>query len=249
MQIEALTELKNHSRAKLYPGNKEFYIDVFIFLWNLQWVAEELENNLMQISMQDGLENISLQVAGKYSRHAIEYINETRERVNKCFRKDTDEDREYNDRLQLLESEDNTQEPDFHIKFEGGGEIDLPLPAAEVALYLNRICRYFLPVFQKYITKQPSSKNSQTESVSAKLKFACDNKQVYDAFRWMREKKWINATVEEIAEFIFYNIEFQEGSPGINTIRTAIARKGTDEDGRATLARPVKRKRFNPEKE
>lgn len=237
MQNEALTELKNHSRAKLYPGNKEFYIDVFIFLWNLQWVAEELENNLMIISMQDGLENISLQAGSKYSRHAIEYINETRNRVNSAFRKDTEECRAYNDKLQLLESEDNTQEPDFHIKFEGDEEIDLPLPAAEVALYLNRICRYFLPVFQKHVIPQERPQLNNT----LKLFFTGNSNQVYDAFRQLKAQGFISNTLDQLAEFIYQHVQFKEGrSPNKSTISAELKRNKRPPKGKQFKMPPTK---------
>lgn len=230
MQIEALTELKNHSRAKLYPGNKEFYIDVFIFLGNLQWVADELENNLNQISLQDGIDKISLQVGSKYSRDAIKYINETRDRVNKCFSKETEEGRVYNDRLLLLELEDNTQEPDF-IQIDG--EIDLPLPVMEVALYLNRICRYFLPVFEKNV----SIKDQIPLNHSLKLVFTCNSNQVYDVFRQLKNEGWISNDWKEIADFIFNNVKFDKGrNPDRDTIAIELSRN----------SRPTKSKRYTP---
>ena len=242
MKTAVLYLFRDHATAKLVPYNKEihFPMEVVKFYSQCHAVLREAQENLIEFKSE---------TATRYAEAAIGIIQQAQDRVNDCFNGGGDEEARYRLRLQEIEATEIKIEPSFQVLHEEFFLPDKPQPLNEDATYavwLNRICKWVKrQLRERYIVGVPPGPLEK----SSKLKFVCDNKQVYDAFRWMREKKWISATVEEIAEFIFYNIEFKEGSPGITTIRPEIARKGTDEAGRPTSARPTKKKRFNPENE
>lgn len=116
-----------------------------------------------------------------------------------------------------------------------GFKINHDYTVADVQQFLHDVFSYIDSVIDKEFPAQGGDTDPSTTK-PVKLKFTVQNNQVYDVFKQLKKDGWISNTYEQIADFIFLNVEFKEGNnPNRDTIRVQIAKKEN---------RPAKTKRF-----
>lgn len=146
MKTDALIEMRNHAEANLWPfpdrmqhldtSEFDFNTEVSMFETNLAIVFRELKDNIIECPKED---------AQKYAGHAIEILQEAREQVNQFFTSDID----YNKKLQQIEAEGVSEEPDLGLTPADSISADkLEFPVDAIALYLNKICIWGLNILQ-----------------------------------------------------------------------------------------------------
>lgn len=157
----ALTEFKDHFRTYLNPfpetypdrtKEMDFHTAIHLFDSHLTCVLFEMEDN------KDKSKELGIEYAG----NVIKYISEARERVNEYFRQDTPENREYNNRLQQIEAEVISEEPNP----PGHNHVDYS--PSELALYFNKVCLWHQRLFNSVAQGAPGGeiKLPELETIS-----------------------------------------------------------------------------------
>lgn len=221
METQALLKLRNHAEGKLWPfpdrmqhlqgTETDFYTESFIFYTNIELAFRELQDNIAAICTKDE--------AIRYADNAIEYLQNASYQVNQFFVK---ADSDYNNKLQQIEAEGVSESPASGLTpVDSISEYKLEYPAEAVALYVNKICLWGISLFQQY---SASENEPPTGRTPVKLKFVCQNKQVYNIFWWLKAHGWISNTNDEIINFIISHTTFKGDMPTYSTIRAELTR-------------------------
>lgn len=150
MKTQALYELRNHAETNLWPfpdrmrhldaSTFDFNTEIDIFHTNLLIVFRELNNNIIDHSNDD---------ANKYAGHIIDILQKVRDQVNQFFKADSPANNDYNKKLQQIEAEGVTEDPESGLTpSDSISETKLEFPVEALALYLNRICLWALNILQ-----------------------------------------------------------------------------------------------------
>lgn len=106
-----------------------------------------------------------------------------------------------------------------------GFKIDQDYTVADVQQVLHNIFTYINGTIDREFS-DPGTDTGQQASTPIRLKFTVDNKQIYDVFKQLKKEGWISNTYDQIADFVFHNIEFKKGNdPDLPTIRAQIGLK------------------------
>lgn len=226
MKTDSLREMKLHARAYLYPfpqtnpdatESMDFATAVIMF-----------ESHLASawLEMEDNSDSFSKEVAGQYAENVIKYISEAREQVNRFFKDDTPEDREYNDRLQQMEAEGITEDPHSGLTPADSTSSDkLEYPPIKLAQYLNQVCIFWQGLFQSHTTSYEGTDIEPSTALPVKLKFSCQSNQVYNLFYWLKYSGYIDNTQDEIIRFIMDHVSIKGKTPATySTIRAELTR-------------------------
>lgn len=219
METKALFALEDHAAEKLYPfqdklrhlagTDTDFHTEVELFSTNILIAFRELKRNIVDCPEED---------IRKYIRRVSEILKGTREQVNQYFGADN----EYNKRLQQIEAEGVTEDPESGLTpADSKSETNLEYPAEPVALYLNKVCLWWIVQFQQHLI---NADEQQRLLSSVKLAFVCQNKQVYYLFRWLKSHGWISNTNDEIINFLISHTTFKGDMPTYSTIRAELTR-------------------------
>lgn len=179
MKWKALDELMNHAYGYLWPNplacrhlnasTYDFNTEIEKFDFKLRILFRELEDNVLQCLGDDNIKN--------YISEAIRILRNIRKHVNQFFIAGVLASNEYNLKLQQIEAEGVSEEPESGLTpSDSISETKLEFPVEALALYLNKLC-----LWAEHVIENRLSTYEAATYVKSKIPQVKNNKEtVYD---------------------------------------------------------------------
>ena len=106
----------------------------------------------------------------------------------------------------------------------------------QISLGLCVALRNFILDSNHLFSQETDNYKADDISHKPKLKWKVNANQCYDTFRQLYNEKWIDNTIDDLAEIIFQTVKFPGKGPNRSTISSELKRRDV---------RPIKSKRFN----